>query len=232
MDAIRGGTAELRGDDARHLTRVLRVQPGQLYEITDSRSAYLAEISEARGDSVLFRVLKPVASPEPPVSITLLAALIKFDRFEWIIEKATELGVERILPVETARSEKGLLAASLKRAGRWARIAKESSQQSRRLRSPEILPAARLEAALPIPAAHRFILDEGAASPLVRVLPPPAARSNTVALIAGPEGGWTEAERHEATAAGWQPVSLGPYILRTETAAAAAIAIVVSAWCS
>jgi 16S rRNA (uracil1498-N3)-methyltransferase len=220
VDAIRGGTAELRGDDARHLTRVLRVQPGQLYEITDSRSAYLAEISEARGDSVLFRVLEPVASPETPVSITLLAALIKFDRFEWIIEKATELGVERILPVETARSEKGLLAASIKRAGRWARIAKESSQQSRRLHAPEILPAVRLEAALPIPVAHRFILDEGAAPSLVRVLPPPAARSNTVALIAGPEGGWTEAERDEATAAGWQP------------AAAAAIAIVVSAWCS
>jgi 16S rRNA (uracil1498-N3)-methyltransferase len=232
VDAIRGGTAELRGDDARHLTRVLRVQPGQLYEVTDSRSAYLAEISEARGDSVLFRVLEPVASPEAPVAIALLAALIKFDRFEWIIEKATELGVERILPVETARSEKGLLGASIKRAGRWARIAKESSQQSRRLRAPEILPAVRLEAALPIPVAHRFILDEGAAPPLVRVLPTPAARSNTVALIAGPEGGWTEAERDEATRAGWQPASLGPYILRTETAAAAAIAIVVSAWCS
>src|SRR6516165_9360783 len=85
VDGIRGGAAELRGDDARHLTRVLRAQPGQLYEITDSRRVYLAEISEARGDCVLFRVLAPVPSPEPPVSITLLAALIKFDRFEWII---------------------------------------------------------------------------------------------------------------------------------------------------
>jgi 16S rRNA (uracil1498-N3)-methyltransferase len=232
VDLIRGGVAELRGDDARHLVRVLRAQPGQLYEITDSRCAYLAQISEVRGDCVLFRVLEPVPSPESPVSITLLAALIKFDRFEWIIEKATELGVERILPVETARSEKGLLAASTKRAGRWERIAKESSQQSRRLRGPDILSAVRFEAALAISAGHRFILDEGAAPPLLCVLPSPAERSPTVALIIGPEGGWTDTERHQATAAGWQPASLGPYILRTETAVAAAIAIVANAWCS
>ena len=232
VDGIRGGAAELRGDDARHLTRVLRAQPGQLYEITDSRRVYLAEISEARGDCVLFRVLEPVASPESPVSITLLAALIKFDRFEWIIEKATELGVERILPVETARSEKGLLLASAKRAERWARIAKESSQQSRRLRAPGILPAARFDAAVATAAGHRFILDEAAAPPLLRVVPSPAERSASVALLVGPEGGWTEMEHQEAIAAGWQPVSLGPYILRTETAAAAAIAIVANAWCS
>ena len=232
MDAIRGGEAELRGDDARHLTRVLRAQPGQLYEITDGRNAYLAEISEARADFVLFRVLDPVASPELAVSITLLPALIKFDRFEWIIEKATELGVERILPVETARSEKGLLAAAAKRGERWARIAKESSQQSRRLRAPAILLAARFDAALAMTAGHRFILDEATAPPLLRVLPSPAERSTSVALLAGPEGGWTAEERHEAITAGWQPASLGPYILRTETAVAAAIAIVANAWCS
>jgi 16S rRNA (uracil1498-N3)-methyltransferase len=231
VDAIRGGAAELRGDDARHLTRVLRVQPGQLYEVTDSQCAYLAEISEARGDCVLFRVLEPVASFEPSVSIVILAALIKFDRFEWIIEKATELGVERIQPVETARSEKGLLAASRKRGERWARIAKESSQQSRRLRAPAILPGARFDAALAMTAGHRYILEQSAAPPLLRVLPSPAARSTSVALLAGPEGGWTEAERQEAIAARWQPVSLGPYILRTETAVLAAIAIVANAWC-
>ena len=232
MDAIRGGEAELRGDDARHLTRVLRAQPGQLYEITDGRNAYLAEISEARADFVLFRVLDPIASPELAVSITLLPALIKFDRFEWIIEKATELGVERILPVETARSEKGLLAAAAKRGDRWARIAKESSQQSRRLRAPAILLAVRFDAALAMTAGHRFILDEATAPPLLRVLPSPAERSTSVALLAGPEGGWTEEERQEALTAGWQPASLGPYILRTETAVAAAIAIVANAWCS
>ena len=114
----------------------------------------------------------------------------------------------------------------------WERIAKESSQQSRRLRAPDILPAARFEAALATSAGHRFFLDEGAAPPLLRVLPSPAERSATVALIVGPEGGWTETERHEATVAGWHPASLGPYVLRTETAVTAAISIVASAWFS
>src|ERR1039458_2342207 len=99
--------ASLGGDEARHLTRVLRVQPGQQYEISDNRSAWLAHIFDARGARVLFRILEPIDTPPPPVRIALCAALIKFDRFEWMIEKATELGVGRILPVEAARTEKG-----------------------------------------------------------------------------------------------------------------------------
>jgi 16S rRNA (uracil1498-N3)-methyltransferase len=231
VDAIRGGAAELRGEDARHLTRVLRVEAGQRYEISDNRAAYLAEISEARGDRVVFRVIEPVASPELPVRITLLASLIKFDRFEWMIEKATEVGVERILPVEAARSEKGLLAASQKRAERWSRIARESSQQSRRVHVPEILPAVRFEQALREPADHRFVLEEMTAPPLLRALPADRSKPAHAALMTGPEGGWTDTERQQAAAAGWQPVSLGPQLLRAETAAAAAIAIVMNAWC-
>src|ERR1035437_5737934 len=109
VDAVRGGMAELRGEDARHLTRVLRAQAGQRYEISDGEAAYLAEIAEARGPRVVFRVTEPLDTPATPLHITLCAALIKFDRFEWIVEKATELGVERILPVEAERSGKGLL---------------------------------------------------------------------------------------------------------------------------
>ena len=115
MDSIRGGTAELRGDEARHLTRVLRVEPGQRFEISDNQQAYLAEIAEARGERVVFRIVEALPAVLSPVSITLCASLIKFDRFEWIVEKATELGVDRILPVEAARTEKGLFDASQKR---------------------------------------------------------------------------------------------------------------------
>ena len=143
VESILGGTAELRGEEARHLTRVLRVETGQRFEISDNRTAWLAEVSEARGDRVVFRVIEPVESPAAPVRITLIAAIVKFDRFEWIVEKATELGVERILPMEAARTEKGLLDASQKRAERWRRIARESSQQARRATVPEILPSAR-----------------------------------------------------------------------------------------
>jgi len=230
VDAIRGGEAELRGDEARHLARVLRAEPGQRYEITDSRNAWLAEIAEARGDRVLFRLIEAVESPEAPVRVAAAAALIKFDRFEWMIEKLTELGVERILPFEAARSGGGLAAAARKRIERWRRIAKESSQQSRRLRAPEILPAASFEAALIEPANYRYFLDEAGAAPIIRVLPAYRTRAATVTLLTGPEGGWTESERQLAGAAGWQPVSLGPQILRAETAAIAAVAVLVNGW--
>ena len=230
MDAIRGGAAELRGDEARHLTRVLRVEPGQRFEISDNQQAYLAQITEARGDRVVFQVVEALPVVLSPVSITLCASLVKFDRFEWIVEKATELGVDRILPVEAARSEKGLYEASRKRRERWERIARESSQQARRVRLPEILPAVRLAACLETGAAHRFFLDEALAPPLLREIP--AERSDSAALLIGPEGGWTDPERQLAVSAAWQPVSLGPLVLRAETAACAALAVVVNAWLS
>jgi 16S rRNA (uracil1498-N3)-methyltransferase len=230
VDSIRGGAAELRGDEARHLTRVLRVEPGQRFEISDNQHAYLAEITEARGERVVFQVIEALPPVLPPVSITLCASLIKFDRFEWIIEKATELGVDRILPVEATRTEKGLFDASRKRSERWARIARESSQQARRVRIPEILPAVRFASCLEQTADHRYFLDEAPAPPLLREVP--AERSDSAALLIGPEGGWTDAERQLAIGASWQAVSLGPLVLRAETAACAALAVVVNAWLS
>jgi 16S rRNA (uracil1498-N3)-methyltransferase len=229
IDSLRNGIAELAGEEARHLTRVLRVEPGQLFEISDNRTAYLAEIAEARGERVVFRVVEPIASSEMPARVTLLAALFKFDRFEWMVEKATELGVERIAPVEAARTEKGLFEASHKRAERWRRIAREASQQSRRTRMPGIERSMKFDRAIGEPADFRYFLDEGDAPPLLAALPQ-ARCAASIAVLAGPEGGWTEAERECARTAGWIPVSLGPGILRAETAAAAAIAILTNAW--
>jgi 16S rRNA (uracil1498-N3)-methyltransferase len=222
--------AELRGEEARHLTRVLRVEPGQLYEISDNREAWLAEVAEAAGQRVVFRVREAVPSKMPPVDVTLCAALVKFDRFEWMVEKATELGVGRIMPVAAARTEKGLAEASRKRSERWERIARESAQQSRRLRVPEILPAVEYEKALVVSAEYRFFLDEAEALPLARVLPSGREGGARAAILLGPEGGWIEGERGKAQAAGWTSVSLSPQILRAETAAAAAIAILVNHW--
>lgn len=230
VNAVDNGTAELQGDDARHLTRVLRAEAGQQYEISDNQSAYLAEIVEARGDRVQFRVIEPIETPPPPVLITLCAALIKFDRFEWIIEKATELGVDRVLPVHATRSDKGLMEASRKRSERWNRIARESGQQSRRVRAPEILPAVRFDRSLATEADYRYFLEEATAPALLRMLPGSRSASDRVALLVGPEGGWIDAERHAAANTNWQPASLGPQLLRAETAAAAAIAIIINAW--
>ena len=223
-------SATLGGDEARHLTRVLRVQPGQQYEISDNRSAWLAEIVEARGDRVLFRVLESIDTPPPSVRITLCAAIVKFDRFEWMVEKATELGVERILPLEAGRTEKGLFEASAKRAERWRRIARESAQQSRRTTIPEILPAVRFGQSLSQDADYRYFLDEAAAPPLLSLLPSNPASTDRVAILLGPEGGWTDDERRLSHDAAWRAVSLGPQILRAETAAAAALAVLTAAW--
>lgn len=230
-DPIRSGMADLHGEDARHLTRVLRVQPGQQFEISDNQSVYLAEVMEARGESVRFRVLEPIACPPLAVRIDLLAGLIKFDRFEWMVEKATELGVESIRPVEAARSEKGLLEAAGKRGERWRRIGREAAQQARRDRLPEILPALRLDEALAAHPAHPgYLLEESAAPPLLTLFPPARSPADVVALLLGPEGGWTDDERRRAAAAGYRPASLGPLVLRAETAAAAALALAVNAW--
>ncbi len=222
--------AELRGEEARHLTRVLRAEPGQLFEISDNRQAYLAEISEARGERVSFRVIEPVPSPALPARFTLCAALVKFDRFEWMIEKATELGAEAILPFEAARTEKGLLEASRKRCERWERIARESSQQSRRVTMPVILGAVRLDRALEFEADYRYFLEEGDAPSLAASLPGNRTHGDRVALLMGPEGGWTDGERRSAADGGWAAISLGPLVLRAETAAVAGLAVAVNAW--
>ena len=233
VERVRDNAAELRGEDARHLARVLRAEPGQQYEVSDGASVYLAEIAAVEKECVIFRVVEALDTPPAPVRLTLYAALVKFDRFEWLVEKAAELGVAAIVPVNAARSEKGLLEAARKRVERWRRIAHESSQQARRLGPPDICEPQPLATAIAAGTSLRYFLDEkpGATS-LAAAIPPHGERrrSDAVALATGPEGGWTDAERAAATAAGWTPVSLGPLILRAETAAIAAAAIVTHAW--
>lgn len=233
VDRIHGGEAELTGEDARHLARVLRAERGQRYELSDNHCAYLAEISAVGPRRVTFRILEPLAAEAPAPCVTLFAALIKFDRFERLVEKATELGVTRIVPVNAGRAEKGLASAAAKRVERWRKIARESSQQARRVRTPEIAPPAEFSVALTDSSRYRFFLEElPGAAPLLGALPPePVRRSDdTIAIFTGPEGGWTDDERTLASDAGWTPVSLGPNILRAETAAIAALAICGHAW--
>jgi 16S rRNA (uracil1498-N3)-methyltransferase len=235
VDAVQSGRARITGPEAHHLTRVLRVESGQQFEISDNHSVYLAQVESARKDLVWFVVQERLGSPEPVVRTTLLAALVRFERFEWIIEKATELGVEQIIPLETERTEKGLRQGAEKRSVRWNRIAKEASEQSRRARLPEIHSAAALVDALAIGADYRYLLEEPrgtqGAPPILSVLPTARRTGESVALLLGPEGGWTDRERELIVAnAGWSPVSLGHQILRAETAAIAALAIVNAAW--
>ena len=220
VEAVRRGEAELAGEQARHLARVLRVESGQRVEISDNERVWLAEVAAVRKDRVVFRVIEQLAFDPPPVRLTLLVSLIKFDRLEVILEKATELGVERMVPVIASRSEKGLDKAAARRLKRWRRL-------------PEMEPPVPFSEALAVAGDHRYLLQESpGAPPLLQQLPRPSSRlaSHSVSLLVGPEGGWTEHEREQAVSAGWLPVSLGPQILRTETAAMAAVAVVSSAW--
>jgi len=201
----------------------LRAEVGQQYELSDNQRAFLAEISAVTAQRVEFRIIEPLPPEPPSPEITIYAALIKFDRFEWMVEKATELGVTRIVPVDADRTEEGLARAAAKRVDRWRKIARESSQQARRLCIPEIAAPATFDAATSDSTPARFFLDEQpGADPLLQALP---SNRTGAAILIGPEGGWTDRERAQAVAAGWKPVSLGRLVLRAETAAIAALAI-------
>jgi 16S rRNA (uracil1498-N3)-methyltransferase len=230
VEAIERGHAQIIDQDAHHLTRVLRVEPGQKFEISDNSNVYLAEVETARKDLVSFRILERIDAAEPVIHTALFASLIKFERLEWLIEKATELGVSALTPVRAERSEKGLEAAALKRVGRWKRIAREASEQSRRARLPDIESPIDLTDALRDAEGHRYALEESAAPPILSTFPDARQPGDRVALLVGPEGGWTDRERAAIANAGWRAVSLGHEILRAETAAIAALAIVNAAW--
>jgi 16S rRNA (uracil1498-N3)-methyltransferase len=229
VDQVRKGQAEITGENAHHLTRVLRVEAGQKFEITDNERAWLASVETAHKDLVRFHVIEELPpAPEMP-DITLYLALIKFERFEWAVEKATELGVTRIVPVEANRSEHGLFEGSQKRVERWRKIAREASEQSRRLRVPEIGQAVHMPDALKDGAPHRCWFDEQpGAKPLADAFR--FAEGDSAALLVGPEGGWVDSEREQFHAAGWTGASLGPLVLRAETAVCAALGVLVQMW--
>lgn len=228
---VRGGRAWIEGETARHLRRVLRVETGMRFELSDYERVYLAEVSGTGKDEVEFELIEEVKAPALPARTHLLAALIKFDHFEWMLEKAAELGVERITPVYSARCEKGLEQGALKRGERWRRILHESGQQCRRVKPPALDDPARLDRALAEEGTVRLWLEESkGAPPLLGVLPGARKAEDRVLLLCGPEGGWEESERALARACGWMAVSLGPLVLRAETAALAALSVINAAW--
>jgi len=214
----------MEGEAAHHLGRVLRAQTGQLYELSDGEQVWLGRIESVGRDRLQFALVEELPAVHPGVDLTLLLAVVKFDAFEWAIEKATELGVSTIVPLAAERSEKALLAAAAKRAERWKKILLEASQQSRRVRVPVLGELAKPESGF---ASRRdglrvMLSERVAASPLRKVLQSQRATKATLAI--GPEGGWTDAEFAAAQSCGFLEASLGRLILRTETAVIAALA--------
>ncbi len=215
---VRSGRAELRGEEAKHLTRVLRVEAGQIYELSDGQAHYLAQVELADRDQITFQVQEELPVSPEPYEVILAIALVKFDRLEWILEKATELGATHIRPFWSDRGEPGLEKAVAKRLDRWRKILIESCQQSRRIVPPAIYEPVSLASVLSVPAERKYFFDERREDG--EFAPEPASAS---LLLIGPEGGWTERER--ALAVSCTGASLGPRVLRAETAAIAALAI-------
>ena len=224
VNKLIGDRAFMIGEAAHHLGRVLRAEKGQIYELSDGALVRLARIESVSRDRVEFVLLEEVAAHRPSVDATLLLSIVKFDAFEWAIEKATELGVSRIVPLAASRSEKGLIAGAAKRAERWRKILVEASQQSRRLSVPNLeaanTPAEQFRKQV---VGLRILLSERADAPSMKVALDGSPETQ-VALAIGPEGGWTDGEMEAARQAGFQEASLGKLILRTETAVISALA--------
>jgi len=231
-------TATIAGGQAEHLARVLRAQPGVKADVVAGGRVFHAEVAAVTLDGekseIRFNLLGEVQA-DPALPITLVLAVYKFDRMEWAIEKATELGVAAIAPVIARRTEKHLAQAAQKRVERWRRIAHESSQQARRSDIPVIddpvTLATRVRAAT---VATRIVLAEQERTTTLRHAVDEAieaARTETPAfeIAIGPEGGWAPEEEALFDANGWRAVSLGPRILRAETAGIAALAVIASA---
>ena len=214
----------MEGEAAHHLGRVLRAQSGQLYELSDGQHLCLASIEKVSRDRIEFAIVEELTVHPPKLDTVLLLSVVKFEAFEWALEKATELGVGTIIPLAAARSEKALLEAAAKRSERWKKILLEASQQSRRLRVPTFSELTRPEAAFSAQKEGlRVMLSERAEAPTLRTVLD-GQTSAKAALAIGPEGGWTDSEFAAGRAAQFREASLGKLILRTETAVIAALA--------
>ncbi|HZL50587.1 MAG TPA: 16S rRNA (uracil(1498)-N(3))-methyltransferase [Terracidiphilus sp.] len=226
-------TASITGAQAAHMTRVLRAQPGMEADVVAGGHVFHAEVVAVSSDEVRFNLVAEVQA-DPALPVTLVVAVYTFDHMEWAIEKATELGVAALAPVIAQRTEKHLAQAAEKRAERWRRIAHEAAQQSRRsdvpvIHNPTPL-ATRVRAAA---ETTRIVLAEQERTTTLRRLIEEAVEAAgeempALEIAIGPEGGWAPAEEALFDANGWRAATLGPRILRAETAAIAALAVVAS----
>lgn len=242
VDQGQGGSeellAELSGEEAHHALRVLRLRPGDPVAVLDDSgfeyAGAIAALQEGQGrDRLTVRIVGATARHsrgEPGVHVTLIQALPKGDKMDVIVQKGTETGVSRFVPVVSERvvveytGEK-----SERRRARWQRIAHEAAKQSRRGRRPVVEGVVDLLEAVEASAkeAALFVLWEGSTAPIKSALQQLAGSERSrVSLVVGPEGGFSEREAHEMERRGGRLVSLGPRILRTETAGPVACALV------
>ncbi len=224
-DEVSGNRAALIGSHAQHLSRVLRARVGQKFDISTGdivRSGVVIAVSDSRVEFELGEGCPNESAPD----ITLALAIFKFDRMEWAIEKATELGVTRIIPIVAQRTEPHLAVAASKRVERWQRIARQVSEQSRGFAVPEIAQPIKLAELLKCPTVARIVLSELEHDLMLKDTI--SGETKPIIVAIGPEGGWSEVELIQFRKTGWVAASVGNTILRAETAAIAAMAVILS----
>ncbi len=226
-------SATLLEEQAAHLARVLRAQVGQEFDIVAGHAVRRGVVEKVSANTVEFSLHEEVEAGE---SLPLIVGLsvVRFERMEWAIEKLTELGVARMIPLTAQRSEKHLVQAATKRCERWRKISRESAQQSRRSQVPEISdPMSVTDCIAESNGSLRYLLSEEERSrslwESLMTTDRNVAPSTRLYAAIGPEGGWTSSELSSFATSGWQSVSLGKNILRTETAAIA-VASLIGAW--
>ncbi len=223
---IAGSRVTLRDTVAHQIKTVLRMQSGDQIVVLDNAGwEYTVTLDEVGGKTVTGTVedTSPAAG-EPPVELTLVQALLKKDNFEWVLQKCTEIGVTRFVPMVSQRTVVRLDSVNEKKYIRWERIITEAAEQSRRGRIPDLLDAQTLDEALAACTDYDCVLipweDEHTLTLHEALAQTPGAQR--IAVIIGPEGGFSPEEIDAACEQGAQPVTLGPRILRAETAAVAA----------
>jgi 16S rRNA (uracil1498-N3)-methyltransferase len=220
----------LRGDEANHLARVLRLGPGVQIMVFDGRGReYVAEVERLEADGVICRILcYTEGQPTRTVSITLGQGLPKAEKFAWVIQKTTELGVAEIVPLITERVIPHLSQGHIAtRVGRWEKLAREAAKQSRRSTVPHLWPPTPVETFFTSfqNAALKLVLWEGDHTCPLRTVLAASEPVASVAVVVGPEGGLTPQEVARGETYGFRTVGLGKRILRTETAGLVAVAL-------
>jgi 16S rRNA (uracil1498-N3)-methyltransferase len=226
-------TASIAGAQAEHMARVLRAKPGMEADVVAGGHVFHAQVAAVAPDEVRFNLIAELEA-DPALPVTLVISIYKFDRMEWALEKATEMGVAAVAPVIARRTDKHLGIAAANRAERWRRIAHEAAQQARRSDVPAIYDPVPLgERVRAAAVGTRIVMAEQERTTTLRAIVAEAAAAAQIEMpvleiAIGPEGGWAPEEEALFDANGWRAASLGPRILRAETAAIAALAVVAS----
>jgi 16S rRNA (uracil1498-N3)-methyltransferase len=200
---------------------------GQEFDITTGNGVRRGRITSIAQDRVEFELGDEIPAPVAG-QVTVALSIFKFDRMEWAIEKCTELGAKRIVPLIARRTEARLAAAAAERVERWRRIALQAAEQSRRISPPEISEPLKLKEALALSGTTRIVLSEAETEAMLKDILQSHPNDDEVVIALGPEGGWTDDELELFQEAGWISASLGNTILRAETAAVASLAVVLA----